>query len=257
MKTNPTTVFSTVLVAVVLLSGCAGVGDILGGGTSNPGSNGPYDNGPYDNGNDPYNQSTGDVRGTVERVDTRSRLIVLNDEGGDSRYNLRNGGYGGEVVLYYDDRTTVTHQGRTYQPEDLERGDRIAADVGQSGDRLVAQEIQVLSDVTSGGVQGGTDDWRDTELRGTGRSVDTRGRTLEIESSDYRSNFSTGSSGSRDDVVLVRYDADTIVEFQGQRYSPENLERGDRVEVELRDLGGQLLAAEILVVGEGEPVGRR
>jgi hypothetical protein len=252
MRTNPSTFFSSALVAAALLTGCAGIGDILGGGTSNPGSNGPYDNGPY--GNDPYDQSVGDVRGTVERVDTRSRLIVLNDEGGDSRYNLRNGGYGGEVVLYYDDRTTVTHQGRTYRPEDLERGDRIAADVGRTGDRLVAQEIQVLSDATSGGVRNGDDDWRETELRGTVRSVDTRGRTVEIESSDYRSNFSTGS---RDDVVLVRYDADTIVEFQGQRYSPENLERGDRVEVELRDLGGQLLAAEILVVGEGEPVGRR
>jgi hypothetical protein len=57
-------------------------------------------------------------------------------------------------------------------------------------------------------------------------------------------------------VVVVHYDSSTIVEFEGRRYQPENLERGDEVEVELRDSGGRLLAEEILVVAENQPVGR-
>lgn len=241
------TSFLTALTAAVLLAGCgsSGIGDILGGGSNT---------GTYD----PYN-SASDVQGTVERVDTRNRLIVVDSET-DYRSNLRNDDnrYGNEVVLYYDERTSVEYGGQTYNPADLEVGDRIRADVEQTGDRLMAEQIEVLRDATtgssssagtnSGGIGG---DLRSDELRGTVRYLDTRNRTLEVEPSRYSSNFSTGrSTGQSNNNVLVYYDAETIVEFEGQRYSPENLERGDVVEVEVRELGGRYVAEEILVVGD-------
>jgi hypothetical protein len=75
----------------------------------------------------------------------------------------------------------VDYQGRSYRPEDLERGDRIAADVDRAYGRLYAQDIQVLYDVSgydngaAGQEQGAPD------LQGVVRYVDTRNRTLEIE----------------------------------------------------------------------------
>ena len=229
MRKLPTTSFLTTLVATAaLLAGCgsSGIGDVLGGSRDS-------------------DRIAGDVRGTVESVDTRNRLIVVDREG--SATYLR-GGADDELVLYYDDGTRVEYQGRTYRPEDLERGDRIVADVEQtSGARLYAQDIQVLFDV-SGGTGGGIGD----DLRGVVRYVDTRGRTLEIVPSSYDSRFSTG----RSDVVVVYYDSQTVVEYQGRRYAPENLERGDEVELDFRDAGGRLIAEQIVVIGEDRTVTR-
>ena len=230
--------FLAALVAALVLTGCgsSGIGDILGGGSSTGTST-----------NDPYNQNINNVRGTVERVNTTERYIVVDSESTTS--NLRNSD-GDEMVLYYDDRTTVEFQGRTFTPADLEAGDRILADVESSGSRLMVEEIQVLYDVTSNTSDDYDDrydndndndpyDTRTTEVRGTVRYVDTRDQTLELEPS-------TGRSG----LVVVHYDTSTIVEFEGRRYKPENLERGDRVEVEVRELNGRMIAEEILVVGE-------
>jgi hypothetical protein len=230
--------FLAALVATLVLTGCgsSGIGDILGGG--NGSSTGSSTTGPY-------GQNVNNVRGTIERVNTTERYIVVDAE--EVTSNLRNGN-DDEVVLYYDDRTTVEHQGKTYKPNDLEAGDRILADVNSSGSRLLAEEIQVLYDVTSNDSNTNDDrygnddrynDTRTTELRGTVHYVDARDQTLELEPS-------TGRSG----IVVVHYDASTIVEFEGQRYKPENLERGDRVEIEVRELNGRMIAQEILVVGE-------
>jgi len=228
--------FLAALVAALVLTGCgsSGIGDILGGGSSTGTRT-----------NDPYNQNINNVRGTVERVNTTERYIVVDREATTS--NLRNGD-DDEVVLYYDDRTRVEFQGRTFTPADLEAGDRILADVKSSGSRLMVEEIQVLYDVTSNTTDDdrydtGNDPYgnntRTTEVRGTVRYVDTRDQTLELEPT-------TGRTG----LVVVHYDSSTIVEFNGQRYKPENLERGDRVEVEVRELNGRMIAEEILVVGE-------
>lgn len=240
MRRTPSISFLAALAVAALLAGCgsSGIGDVLGGSRDS-------------------GRLASDVRGTVDSVDTRNRLIVVELEG--SALNLRGGG-DDEIVLYYDSGTTVEYQGQTFRPEDLERGDRIIADVNETGDRLVARDIQVLYDV-SGGDVGDTGDSGDTgdigddglgtdDLRGVVRYVDTRARTVEIEPSRYGSSFDTG----RNDVVVVHYDSRTIVEYQGQRYAPENLERGDEVRVDVRDSGGQLLAEQIVVVGEDQPV---
>jgi bifunctional DNA-binding transcriptional regulator/antitoxin component of YhaV-PrlF toxin-antitoxin module len=237
----PTTGLFAAFAAAVLLTltacGSSGVGDILGS--------------PRDSGSS-YPSSVGGVRGTVERVDTRDRFLVVNADD-TYRSNLRNGNE--QITVYYDDSTRVQYEGRTFRPDDLERGDRVEIDVDQSGSRMIAQDIQVLYDATAGTSTGTyNDDYRSTsEVRGTVRYVDTRARTLEIE--PRSSSFSTGSTG-RSDVVIVRYDTSTTVEFEGRSYKPENLERGDEVEIEVRDLNGQLTAEQILVVGEGRSIGR-
>jgi hypothetical protein len=256
---RPTSIWVS-LVAVILLTGCGSTG-ILGGGSSSDDRNDR--NSTYD----PYEQRVDNVRGTIERVDTRERIIVVDAENTGYNSNLRNGNGTGEVVLSYDDRTTVEFQGKTFRPEDLERGDRILAEIASgsslSNDRLLANEIQVLYDVTSGvgdndgyNTNGGYNDSA-RNLRGTVRYLDTRSRTVEVDTYAQSQGFSAGSTGSsgsttRSGVVVVHYDAQTVVEFQGRRYQPENLERGDEVEIDARNISGQLVAEEILVVRDAQ-----
>ena len=44
------------------------------------------------------------------------------------------------------------------------------------------------------------------------------------------------------------YDSSTVVEYDGQRYQPENLERGDEVRIDVRRSGSRYEADEIQVV---------
>jgi hypothetical protein len=246
-----------ILATFAVLTGCGstGVGDILGGGSSSSGgstSGGSTSGGTYD---DRYDNAN-NVRGTVQRVDTVDRRILVDREGSSGNY-LRNGNETGTVSIYYDDRTTVEYQGKSYRPQDLESGDRILADVNETSGRLIAEEIQVLQDAsnnstgsstgTYGNGNGTYDDQRDSDLRGTVSYIDTRNQTLEIEPSG-----STRFSTSRSGVVLVHYNANTPVEYQGRSFKPENLERGDEVEIQIRDLGGRLTADEILVVRDAQ-----
>lgn len=222
----------TLALAALTLTACGSIGlpDILGGGSGT--------------GDDRRTTNALTVQGTVDRVDTSARLIVVD---GDTRYNLRNAG-GDRLSLYYDNQTTVVFQGRTYSPADLERGDRIVADVDDSGNRLLAQRIEVTHDVTggTGGVYG--DQRRLAELRGTVRSIDTFARTLQLERTSYVSGFTTGTGTSGSDVVTVHYDADAVVEYQGQFYGPDSLERGDVVDVRVSETGSRLIAEQIELV---------
>jgi len=264
MRRIPSLSFLAPLMAAALLTGC-GVGyrSYPGGGYPGDYPRGPE--GTYGRSGDRF----GDLRGTVESVNTRERLIYVDREGDDPRYNLQNDGGGqDEVVIAYDQGTSVRYQGRDYRPEDLERGDRIQASIDRSGNngRLFASNIDVLYDVSEGGPGGydnnnggyGDRDVR-TDVRGTVRSIDTRSRTLEIDRSDDGPDpggYSDSRRGTRDGRgqghrVLVYYDPNTSVRYQGRLYSPENIERGDEVEIQARDLGGRLVAQEITVVGEG------
>jgi len=249
MRTIRTTGLLTALAATTLLTGCLSTGPDV-----------------YGRDRDPYgydNRGANDVQGTVERVDpVNRRIVVAESERTDDRYDRndpRNGDHGREIAIYYDDRTVVEREGRTYRPQDLERGDEIRAEVERTDGGLMVQQIEVLSDVRESQApeapeyRPAPEDRRDVEpLRGTVRFVDPRARILEIQASP----LSGSRFNRRAGVIQVQYDADTTVELQGRRYSPENLERGDRVEIDVRDLGGRLLAEQIVVVGPGEPGGR-
>jgi hypothetical protein len=273
MKTSSATsllsagLLSTVF-AAALLTGCY-TGD-------------PYDHhhnpGYYDNDRDSSERGehhAREVSGTVARVDDDEHTIVLEARGRDR-----------EIVLSYDDETTLDFQGKTYRPGKLEPGDKITAMVERTDEGLMVQAIHVLSDARGDrgdrgdradrndradrGDRDGRDDrdradgdHRDhrgdqndrddqdgrsaTDLRGVVRSTDAPNRILEIE-----------RSGSREgsDLVEVHYDDDTVVEFQGHGYAAERLDQGDVVEVEIRGSGGQrMIADRIVVVAEARSAG--
>ncbi len=235
MRTRKAGPITTALLAIVLLAGCGsgGLGDILGGGGSSQPS------------------SSGDLRGTVDYVDTRSRFVDLtNVSSYDSR--LQDGSSRGRTArVYYDAQTPVEYQGRTYRPEDLDRGDEIAVRLdqsgSQSGNQLMARSMTVLYNSAAGsGAGSGTGAYNST-VRGTVRYLDVNRRTIEID---------RGSSGG---VVVVDYDANTQVNYNNRQYRTQDIQRGDEVEVVVRDLGsGRMMAQRIDVirsVSDGGSVG--
>ena len=198
---------------------------------------------------EPYGEPGGDLRGTVASVNPRERLIYIDPAGPGGRDE-------GPIVLSYDDGTVVRYQGQTYQPENLERGDRIRVRVDRGDDgRPFAESIDVLYDVSQGGPPpeeppagygprrggppeeppGGYAPRQGESLQGVVRSVDTGAQTLRI-------------SDPERGTVTVSYDEHTPVLFQGETYNPENLERGDEVRIRVHEYDGQLFAQEIVVV---------
>jgi hypothetical protein len=250
------------LLALGLISGGCASGGIFGGDDDDDSG---YDNSDYDR--DADNES-GDriteVRGRVERVDTRDSIIYV-EASGVYRSNLRN--EDDEIALHYDSSTEIEYDGRTYEPSALEAGDRIVAEVDDTGSRLYARDIEVTYDVTSADRD---DDYRyeddrdddtydrdDTadrdddddvaEVRGKVRWLDENRKVLEIEDASW--GWSADRRDRDDDgVVEIHYDTGTVVEYEGRQYKPGNLERGDEVQIELRDLGSRYVAEEILVI---------
>jgi hypothetical protein len=94
---------------------------------------------------DDYRQGFGDLRGTVRRVDAEQRTILIDDVEVFDR-NLDDWS-GDRLTLYYDTDTDVLFEGRRYQANNLEPGDEIEVDVSEIRGRLIAEEIEVVSDV--------------------------------------------------------------------------------------------------------------
>jgi hypothetical protein len=96
-----------------------------------------------------------------------------------------------------------------------------------------------------GDILGGPSGRAADQIRGTVRSVDTRGDCrIELDdtgSSRYLANGGSGSGGR----ATVYCDSSTRVVYQGQTYRPDSLEAGDEVVVAVRDVGGRLLADRI------------
>lgn len=207
------------VLALFFLAGCGsggmgGLGDILGGGSDRTALN--------------------EIRGTVDQIDTSSRSILLTNVSEVSA-SLREGGLGSGTTarVYYDNDTPVNYQGQTYRPEDLERGDQVAVRVDRSGNRLHAESMTVIYDSSTGTGTGGAM----TNVRGSVTYVDTSRRTIAIDRGTYGG------------TVTVEYDANTDVLYQGRRFAPADLERGDEIEVDVRDYGsGRLLAQDIQVL---------
>jgi hypothetical protein len=236
----------------LLFGGCAS-GGIFGGGDDDTYEEGDYDGDGDVDRNDEYerdddNDRISEVRGRVDRIDTADEIIYV--EASDVyRSDLRNGD--GAIPIYYDDQTEVEYEGKTYEPRALEEGDRIVVDVDDTGSRLYARDIEVTYDVTANDRDDDYDrDDRDddiSELRGTVRWVDQDRRMMELEDTSW--GFGSGRDNDRDDdVVQVYYDSNTVVEYDGKQYRPENLERGDEVEIEVRSSGSRYEADEIQVV---------
>jgi len=170
------------------------------------------------------------VRGTVQAVDAQAHTITVG-AGAAASGNLRSSE---RQIVGYDASTVVEYQGqRSNNPQDIEVGDQIEARGERSGDRLMARSITVLASVSdpTGATPGGPTTWDATV-----RSVDAAGRTLQLT-----------QSGRENYPIIVQYDANTRVEYQGRAYRPEDLESGDVVRVRTRASGNQQIADQIVV----------
>ena len=199
---------------LMLLAGCVspgGYGSNSGGyGQPEPGYPSQYDS---------------QLQGTVDGVDPGSnRIFVVVDDprtGRTQRMDVR-----------YDQRTRLFYQGREQQVEGLERGDVIRIDVEQSGRELLARSIEVVRNVRDSGYGSGYGN----DLRGSVAFVDTRARLIRLDGASYGND------------VQVGYDARTTVEYQGRSYRPENLQRGDVVRIQARQLSNRQWLAERIIV---------
>src|ERR1043166_454495 len=155
--------------ALLLLAGCA---------------SSPYG---YGNNSGPY---TNTIHGTVDYVDTASRSIVLYNTSGYGSMLSGSGdpANGGSVRVYYDNRPGVSWQGRTYRPEDLERGDQIDVTVHQSGNQLIAESANVTYNANASNNPYPNNSYPDTRqsslIRGTVRYIDTRSQTIQLDSNN-------------------------------------------------------------------------
>jgi len=193
---------------LLALAGCGSIGDIYG---NNP-------------------NTTNDIRGTVSSVDVNSHSIWLTNTSGNG--SMLSSGSGGDVRIDYDNNTRVSYNGQTYRPEDLDRGDQVAVRVTQSGNRLVADNIDVTYNSTTSSTypNGSVNAPYNQTITGTVRSVDTSRHQIQLDR----------GSGS---TIWVDYDANTYVSYNGRSYSPQDLERGDQITITATDTGGGRLRA--------------
>ncbi|RZA18239.1 MAG: hypothetical protein EOP93_11695 [Lysobacteraceae bacterium] len=204
--------------SVLLLAGCA-----------TPGGYGSYPGGGYGQTDPGYPSQYGSqLQGTVESVDPGyNRILVVVDDPRSGR---------AQRVVRYDQRTRLVYQGRESAVEGLERGDVIRFDAAQSGRELYARQIEVVRNVREGGYGGQYGGGYGNDLRGSVALVDARARVIRLDGAGYGNN------------VQLLYDARTTVEYQGRSYRPENLQRGDIVRIQARQVGNNQWLAERIIV---------
>ena len=197
------------------------------------------------------NNSRYDIRGTVDSVDTSTRSIWLTNATGYNNSLASGGsGNGNAVRVYYNDNTVVNFNGRTYRPQDLERGDEVTVHAAQSGTQVVADSMDVTYNARGTMTSGSTYPYPSSSpsstypsspstsnystIRGTVRSVDTYNHTITLDSTSWISGFRSTNNGS---VMTVSYDTSSRVDYNGTLYPVTNLERGDVVDVQVANNG--------------------
>lgn len=172
------------------------------------------------------------IRGTVRYVDASRRTIEVDR------------GSGSTTFVEFETNTPVYFNNQTYNPVDLERGDEIdvrARDLGNG--RFLAQNISVIRSISSNGSIGGPSTTQTATVRGTVLYVDTAKRTIELESTNWISNFNTGTGNTS--RTVVHYDTNAGINVNGRTESVSGLERGDVLEVRVtRDANGSTLWAQ-------------
>lgn len=216
--------YAAPVIALLFLAACGSsnpLGDIYGNGGNNGGT-----------------ASNTEIRGTVDSVDLNSSSIYLINVSNYNGSMLSNSG--NTVRVYFDNRTPVDYQGRSYTPADLERGDQVAVRVDQSGSRLHANSMSVLSDVRNSGTNPNNtypnNGSYGSVLHGTIRSIDTYRRTISVDAG-YGS-YST-----------IQYDTNTPVYYNGRNYSPSSLQAGDEIDIRTSaNLGSNRYQAQDITV---------
>jgi len=94
---------------------------------------------------------------------------------------------------------------------------------------------------------GGNNDTYNRTLHGTVDTVDLNSNSIVLtNTSGYTTNLSTG--GGAGNTVRVYFDNNTTVAYNGQTYRPENLDRGDQVDINVRQSSGNQLYADTMTV---------
>ena len=168
----------------------------------------------------PQQASRQDLVGQVQNVDHANRRFLVQEQNG------------GRADIVYDDRTRLVYQGRQQAVTGLEPGDRVRVLASRDGGLWRAEDIEVLQDARGGG----SSDGYGMERRGAISYVDTRSREIRYTEGGY-----TGGE------QRVGYDSRTLVEYRGQRYPIDALERGDLVRISLRQGDRGWVADRILV----------
>ena len=208
--------------ALMLLGGC-----VTPGGYGSPGGYGGSPGGYGQPAPGYPSQYDSQLQGTVDGVDSRyNRISVVVDDPRTGR--------GQRMDVRYDQRTRLFYEGREHPVGGLERGDVIRIDVARSGQELVARSIEIIRNVRDDGY-GGSNGYGN-DLRGSVAFVDTRARLIRLDGGGYGGN------------TQVSYDSRTTVEYQGRSYRPENLQRGDLVRIQARQLGNNQWLAERIFV---------
>jgi Domain of unknown function (DUF5666) len=177
----------------------------------------------------PSQQYGSQLQGTVESVDPRyNRILLVVDDPRSGRTQ--------RMEVRYDERTRLVYQGRESAVEGLERGDVIRFDAVQTGRELYARQIEVVRNVRDGGYGGEYGGGYGNDLRGSVALVDTRMRLIRLDGAGYGND------------VQLAYDARTTVEYQGRSYRPEDLQRGDIVRIQARQVGNNQWLAERIIV---------
>jgi hypothetical protein len=216
---HKTRVFAAAAFALLLVAACGSsgnYGDILNGGSR-----------------------TYDIHGTVDSIDTNGHSILLTNVSGYNNSLAGGGGYGNTVRIYYDDRTSISYQGRTYRPEDLERGDQVTVHVNDNGNnQLIAQSMDVTYDARGGMASSSPSSptyGNGSVITGTIRSIDTSRHTMSVDA----------GYGS---YVTVDWVSNTPVYFNGRTYAPGDLEVGDQVNVRVSGGNGSRVSAQDITV---------
>lgn len=220
MKTSKSFMAATLAMLFLAACGSSGIGDVLGGGGGGS------------------QASNYEIRGTVDSVDLNSNSIWLRNVSGYSSMLSNSGsGSGNTARVYFDNQTQVVWQGQTYRPQDLERGDEVAVRVDEDGNRLIAQSMTVTHNAAGGMTSGSSSGAYGSTVRGIVRYVDASRGTIEID------------RGSGMSTMILDFDSGTPVYFNGNTYRVGDLERGDEVEIRVRETGGtRVLAQDVTVV---------
>lgn len=95
------------------------------------------------------------------------------------------------------------------------------------------------------GTNGSSSNSNSNFIHGTVDSVDTYGHSILLTNTS--GGYNTMLSGTSGSSVRVYYDNNTNVQYQNQNYRPEDLERGDQVDVRVNESGNRLVADQMTV----------
>ena len=108
---------------------------------------------------------------------------------------------------------------------------------------LMAAACGSLGDLGGlGDILGSTGQDDQSDIRGYVTRVDTSARRIDLDVNTVN-NLREDRAGSS-----IYYDQNTVVEYQGRQYSPENLERGDQISVTGVNNSGRYVARRITVL---------